>query len=783
MPASRSWLRNLLGRPSVRSRPARRQLSFDLLEDRLVPTGLPPAVLIDSPPDVAEGGTYRLNLTAVDPENDPVTAWTVNWGDGTTETFAGNPSSVTHTYAAGPAVRNVTATAEVGGETFTAVVSTVGAYQGVFAGGSGGQLLFPRTLAFTGDGNLYIGDYDDSGNNRLLVRDAATGAVSTIATQSTGLAGRPFSLAAGPDGSLFVSTLGSVQRYNPATGVLDTFIAAGTNGLGRSGLLSVGPDGTLYVGDGADNRILRFDATTGALGVFVELGTLTINDMAVGPNGDLYATSYTTFTLPYNSQQYSLIKIVRFDGATGARLADFVAAGSGELGKEYVNTSASSSVRASLAFGPDGDLYVSAPFATGTRILRYDGDTGEYLGQFTGGELSDVRDLAFGPDGDLYVPTHGFSVSAATSLVARFAGPQDGTAATAVPLTVLDTVSNTYTSSPNASIPSDLKTYEWAITVPGGGQVVDVDLGITITHSNVRELYIYLISPAGTRVPLVRGLDLPGANFTGTVFDDEAATAITAGTAPFTGRYRPMRPLSDFDGEGVQGTWRLQITDRVKANRGTLNNWSLTITRGVAPPPPNRAPVAASDSAATVRGQAVTVAVLANDTDPDGDALAVTVTQPANGAAVVNPDGTVTYTPAAGFTGTDTFTYTIDDGEFTSSAGVTVAVSPPPTLSVAGVSLREGRSGVTAFTFTVTLSAPSAAEVRVQFATQDGTAQAGSDYKATSGWLVFAPGQTTATVTVDVYGDRAKELDETFFIDFTSLFGGVRGRGTILNDD
>ena len=153
------------------------------------------------------------------------------------------------------------------------------------------------------------------------------------------------------------------------------------------------------------------------------------------------------------------------------------------------------------------------------------------------------------------------------------------------------------------------------------------------------------------------------------------------------------------------------------------------------------------------------------------------------GAAVVNPDGTVTYTPAAGFTGTDTFTYTIDDGEFTSSAGVTVAVSPPPTLSVAGVSLREGRSGVTAFTFTVTLSAPSAAEVRVQFATQDGTAQAGSDYKATSGWLVFAPGQTTATVTVDVYGDRTREVDETFFIDFTSLFGGVRGRGTILNDD
>jgi len=151
------------------------------------------------------------------------------------------------------------------------------------------------------------------------------------------------------------------------------------------------------------------------------------------------------------------------------------------------------------------------------------------------------------------------------------------------------------------------------------------------------------------------------------------------------------------------------------------------------------------------------------------------------GAAVVNPDGTVTYTPAAGVAGTDTFTYTIDDGEFTSSAGVTVAVSPPPTLSDAGVSLREGRSGVTAFT--VTLSAPSAAEVRVQFATQDGIAQAGSDYTAANGSVTFQPGVTRMTVTITVQADRVKEADETFFIDFTSLFGGVRGRGTILNDD
>ena len=72
----------------------------------------------------------------------------------------------------------------------------------------------------------------------------------------------------------------------------------------------------------------------------------------------------------------------------------------------------------------------------------------------------------------------------------------------------------------------------------------------------------------------------------------------------------------------------------------------------------------------------VTVNVLANDTDPDGDALSViATTTPANGTVAVNAGGTVTYTPAAGFVGTDTFTYTVADPDgLTDTATVTVAV-------------------------------------------------------------------------------------------------------------
>lgn len=78
----------------------------------------------------------------------------------------------------------------------------------------------------------------------------------------------------------------------------------------------------------------------------------------------------------------------------------------------------------------------------------------------------------------------------------------------------------------------------------------------------------------------------------------------------------------------------------------------------------NAAPVAADDATETPANTAVVIAVLANDTDADeGDELSVTnLGAPANGAAVLNEDGTVTYTPAEDFVGEDSFSYTANDG-------------------------------------------------------------------------------------------------------------------------
>ncbi|WP_395684315.1 cadherin-like domain-containing protein [Dokdonella sp.] len=93
----------------------------------------------------------------------------------------------------------------------------------------------------------------------------------------------------------------------------------------------------------------------------------------------------------------------------------------------------------------------------------------------------------------------------------------------------------------------------------------------------------------------------------------------------------------------------------------------------------NHFPIAQADGASTPPGVAVTINVVANDTDADGDALSVSaVTPPAHGSAVAS-GGNIVYTPVAGFSGADAFAYTVSDGRGGSaSANVAVSVGGGP---------------------------------------------------------------------------------------------------------
>jgi regulation of enolase protein 1 (concanavalin A-like superfamily) len=90
----------------------------------------------------------------------------------------------------------------------------------------------------------------------------------------------------------------------------------------------------------------------------------------------------------------------------------------------------------------------------------------------------------------------------------------------------------------------------------------------------------------------------------------------------------------------------------------------------------NVAPVASADSVAVSRDSKATIPVLANDSDPDNGPSPlslVSVSTPAHGSASVS-GGQVSYVPAAGYTGPDSFSYTITDGASTASGTVTVSV-------------------------------------------------------------------------------------------------------------
>jgi len=126
----------------------------------------------------------------------------------------------------------------------------------------------------------------------------------------------------------------------------------------------------------------------------------------------------------------------------------------------------------------------------------------------------------------------------------------------------------------------------------------------------------------------------------------------------------------------------------------------------------------------------------------------------------------------------------ISDGQ---GVGTITNDDPEPTLSIGDVTQAEGDAGTTAFTFTVTLTGLSPQLVTVNYVTANGTAAAGSDYQSTSGALVFGPGETTQTMTVQVAGDTIFEADQTFFVNLSNPENATitdsQGVGTITNDD
>ena len=124
--------------------------------------------------------------------------------------------------------------------------------------------------------------------------------------------------------------------------------------------------------------------------------------------------------------------------------------------------------------------------------------------------------------------------------------------------------------------------------------------------------------------------------------------------------------------------------------------------------------------------------------------------------------------------------------QLTNSPSATVGYSTgpsTPTLSITGGSGTEGTDS--SISFTVTLDEAATDTVTVDYATSDGTADAGDDYTAASGTLTFDAGETSKTVSVSIADDTENERDETFTVTLSNASGADLGTktatGTIRN--
>lgn len=147
------------------------------------------------------------------------------------------------------------------------------------------------------------------------------------------------------------------------------------------------------------------------------------------------------------------------------------------------------------------------------------------------------------------------------------------------------------------------------------------------------------------------------------------------GTVAQSGSNLVYTPVTGFTGQdGFAYT--------ISNGSGEVVGGSVRITvNGV---PGNTNPVAVADPVSTTSGQAKTFSPLQNDTDADGDTLSIqSLTTPSHGAADLNPDGSVTYTPAPGYLGNDSFQYVLSDGRGGTATGtVNVTVTSSLELKV-----------------------------------------------------------------------------------------------------
>lgn len=154
---------------------------------------------------------------------------------------------------------------------------------------------------------------------------------------------------------------------------------AASKGLDYSGV-AMGPDGDIYAVSNSAKKVVRLDGKTGAYKSVLMSGLTAPDGLAVGPDGNIYVGDG---------------KAILRCTPTGAPRP-----GAEQIGNVFTRGGDINTV-SGITFGPGGNLYVANQ--NWRRISRFDGRTGEFLGNFNVGDVNTPGAIAFGPDGNLYV--------------------------------------------------------------------------------------------------------------------------------------------------------------------------------------------------------------------------------------------------------------------------------------------------------------------------------------------------------------------------------------------
>lgn len=183
---------------------------------------------------------------------------------------------------------------------------------------------------------------------------------------------------------------------------------------------------------------------------------------------------------------------------------------------------------------------------------------------------------------------------------------------------------------------------------------------VTITVSPVNDAAVAVANSYSVNEDTTLTVAAPGVLANDTDLEGNALTAVQiAAPAKGTLTLNANGGFSYVPNANVYGTDSFSY----RANDGSANSNTATVTITINPVN-DGPPVAQEDAATTNTGAAISIAVLANDTDVDANPLVVqSVSVPAKGTATVNADAKgVTYTPQAGYAGLDSFTYVVSDG-------------------------------------------------------------------------------------------------------------------------